>query len=67
MRTTKIRTFKKSLITLPNQVIANTHIENFSRRDVRRIKMVIGLTYSTTSSQPLRENYQRYKRDVGEA
>ncbi|NPA61502.1 MAG: mechanosensitive ion channel family protein, partial [Epsilonproteobacteria bacterium] len=51
MRTTKIRTFKKSLITLPNQVIANTHIENFSRRDVRRIKMVIGLTYSTTSSQ----------------
>jgi len=47
MRTTKIRTFKKSLITLPNQVIANTHIENFSRRDVRRIKMVIGLTYST--------------------
>jgi len=51
MRTTKIRTFKKSLITLPNQLIANTHIENFSRRDVRRIKMVIGLTYSTTSSQ----------------
>jgi MscS family membrane protein len=51
MRTTKIRTFKKSLITLPNQVIANTHIENFSRREVRRIKMTIGLTYSTTSTQ----------------
>ncbi|NOZ89784.1 MAG: mechanosensitive ion channel family protein [Epsilonproteobacteria bacterium] len=51
MRTTKIRTFKKSLITLPNQVIANTHIENFSRRQIRRIKMNIGLTYDTTSTQ----------------
>jgi len=51
MRTTKIRTFKKSLITLPNQVIANTHIENFSRRQIRRIKMNIGLTYDTSSEQ----------------
>jgi len=51
MRTTKIRTFQKSLITLPNQVIANTHIENFSRRQIRRIKMNIGLTYNTSASQ----------------
>ncbi|CAA6818361.1 MAG: Potassium efflux system KefA protein / Small-conductance mechanosensitive channel [uncultured Sulfurovum sp.] len=51
MRTTKIRSFGKSLITLPNQVIANSPIENFSRRGVRRIKMTIGLTYSTTSPQ----------------
>jgi len=49
MRTTKIRSFGKSLIMLPNQVIANSPIENFSRRGVRRIKMKIGLTYSTTS------------------
>jgi len=51
MRTTKIRTFEKSLITLPNQVIANTYIENFSRRQIRRIKMYIGLTYDTSSEQ----------------
>jgi MscS family membrane protein len=51
MRTTKIRSFKKSLITLPNQVIANSPIENFSRRGIRRIKMTIGLTYGTTSQQ----------------
>jgi len=51
MRTTKIRSFQKSLITLPNQAIANTHIENFSRRGTRRIKMNIGLTYDTTSQQ----------------
>ena len=51
MRTTKIRTFQKSLITLPNQVIANSPIENFSRRGIRRIKMTIGLTYSATSDE----------------
>jgi len=51
MRTTKIRSFQKSLITLPNQMIANSPIENFSRRGVRRIKMTIGLTYDTSSEQ----------------
>ena len=51
MRTTKIRTFEKSLITVPNQVVANSPIENFSRRGVRRIKMTIGVTYGTTQSQ----------------
>jgi len=51
MRTTKIRSFQKSLITLPNQVIANSPIENYSRRGIRRIKMTLGLTYNTTSEQ----------------
>lgn len=51
MRTTKIRSFGKSLITVPNQIVANNPIENFSRRGVRRIKMRIGLTYSTNSQQ----------------
>jgi MscS family membrane protein len=51
MRTTKIRSFGKSLIMLPNQVIANSPIQNFSRRGVRRIKMTIGLTYDTNSEQ----------------
>ncbi len=51
LRTTKIRTFEKSLVTVPNQIIANNPIENFSRRDIRRIKMRIGLIYSTTQEQ----------------
>ena len=51
MRTTKIRSFGKSLITVPNQLVANQPIENFSRRGIRRIKMHIGLTYGTTSAQ----------------
>lgn len=51
MRTTKIRSFGKSLITLPNQMIANSPIENFSRRGIRRIKMTLGVTYSTSAGQ----------------
>jgi len=51
LRTSKIRTFEKSLIIIPNQVLANQSLENFSRRNVRRIKMVIGVTYSTTREQ----------------
>ena len=51
LRTTKIRSFEKSLITVPNQVLANQSLENFSRRGVRRIKMTIGVTYSTTGDQ----------------
>jgi len=51
MRTTKIRSFQKTLVTVPNQLVANQPIENFSRRGIRRIKMHIGLTYGTTSEQ----------------
>ena len=51
MRTTKIRSFEKSLITVPNQIVANNPIENYSRRGVRRIKLTLGLTYGTTHSQ----------------
>lgn len=51
MRTTKIRSFQKSLITVPNQIVSNSPIENFSRRGIRRIKLRIGLTYSTNADQ----------------
>ena len=51
MRTTKIRTFYKSLVVVPNQIVANSHIENFSKRSTRRILMRLGLTYDTSSEQ----------------
>jgi len=51
MRTTKIKTFENSIITMPNQIIANTKIENYSRRNERRIKMRIGLTYDTSNAK----------------
>jgi len=56
MRTTKIRTFEKSFVVVPNSIVANTNIENFSR-GIRRIKMVIGLTYDTTTAQMQKITY----------
>ena len=48
MRTTKIRAFDKRLIIVPNAKIANSNVENFSRRDKRRVIMRIGLKYDTS-------------------
>ncbi|WP_423793388.1 mechanosensitive ion channel family protein [Methanocaldococcus indicus] len=47
MRTTKIRTFDKSLVIMPNYKILDSEIENFDVRDRRRVLMTIGLVYST--------------------
>ncbi|KAA0257321.1 mechanosensitive ion channel family protein [Deferribacter autotrophicus] len=46
-RSTRIRTFAKALVSVPNSIIATSPITNWSLRDRRRIKMVIGVTYST--------------------
>ncbi len=46
-RSTKIRTFENSLVSVPNSKIANEAVENFSLRKRRRIKFTIGVTYST--------------------
>ena len=48
MRTTKIRAFDKRLIIVPNSIIANSNVENFSRREKRRVVMRIGLIYNTS-------------------
>ncbi|WP_172399686.1 mechanosensitive ion channel family protein [Geothermobacter hydrogeniphilus] len=50
-RSTRIRTFAKTLITVPNSVIANQSINNFSRMPKRRIKLTVGVTYATTPQQ----------------
>lgn len=50
-RSTRIRTFPKTQITIPNSVIANTSINNFSRMPKRRVKMTVGVTYETTADQ----------------
>lgn len=47
LRSTKVRTVDKVLITVPNSMLANTSILNFTRRDMRRVTFNIGLTYGT--------------------
>jgi MscS family membrane protein len=50
-RSTKIRTFAKTQITVPNSVIANVAVDNMSRRPRRRIKLTIGVTYESSPGQ----------------
>ncbi len=51
LRSTRIRTFAKTLISVPNNVLANMAINNWSAMPIRRVKQIIGVTYSTTSEQ----------------
>lgn len=51
MRSTKIRTFAKTVITVPNKDLASTAIENFSMMTKRRITAEIGVVYGTTEPQ----------------
>jgi MscS family membrane protein len=50
-RSTKIRTFGKTQITVPNNVIANLAVDNISRRPNRRINITVGVTYETKPEQ----------------
>jgi MscS family membrane protein len=50
-RSTRIRTFAKTLISVPNSEVANMEIENFTLRPQRRIFTYIGVTYASTVEQ----------------
>ncbi|MBD3616761.1 MAG: mechanosensitive ion channel family protein [Gracilimonas sp.] len=50
-RSTRIRTFYNSLVSVPNSNIANTDIDNLGLRQYRRLKTELNLTYSTTPEQ----------------
>ncbi len=50
-RSTKIRTYAKTIISVPNSILAKEPIENFSKMSVRRVSQTLGLTYSTTPKQ----------------
>jgi len=48
LRTIRVRTFANSIITVPNSKFTTNAINNWSRMKKRRIKMTIGVTYSST-------------------
>jgi small-conductance mechanosensitive channel len=50
-RSTRIRTYDKSIVTVPNKNIINTELDNLGVRPVRRVKFNIGLTYDTSIEQ----------------
>ena len=47
LRSTKVRTWPKTVISIPNAVLANEMINNWSRMPKRRVKQVVGVTYET--------------------
>lgn len=47
MRSTRVRTFYNSLITIPNGLLTTAVVDNMGRRQYRRIKTYLGLQYDT--------------------
>lgn len=50
-RSTRIRTFDKTLVNVPNSMLANMVIDNIDARPKRRVKMRIGITYATSPAK----------------
>ena len=50
-RSTCIRTFYQELVYVPNNLLSNTPIINYTQRQKYRIQFMLGLTYSTTREQ----------------
>jgi MscS family membrane protein len=59
-RSTKIRTFAKTQISVPNNMIANMALDNFSRMPKRRIRLTVGVSYDATTAQ-MREAVSRIR------
>jgi MscS family membrane protein len=51
LRSTRIRTLDRTIVTVPNGELANQRIESFTVRDRLRLATTIGLVYGTTSAQ----------------
>jgi MscS family membrane protein len=51
LRSTRIRTLDRTIITMPNGKLADMRLESFAVRDRLRLATVVSLTYDTTPSQ----------------
>ena len=47
IRSTRIRTFYNSLVTVPNSTLTNAIVDNYGARRYRRYRTEIGITYDT--------------------
>ncbi len=64
-RTTRVRQFDKSQVTVPNQTFTSTPIINHSKRPQRRLMFTVGLTYETSAAQ-LEQFLQRMRQRLAE-
>ena len=51
LRSTRIRTYERGLISVPNGILATVNVENLSSRDKMRIFGKLNLRYETTRAQ----------------
>lgn len=51
LRSTRIRTLDRTMVTLPNGRLSDMRIETFAARDRMRFATVLNLVYSTTAAQ----------------
>jgi MscS family membrane protein len=51
LRSTRIRTLDRTLVTIPNGRLADMRLESFTARDRMRLACTIGLVYGTTLAQ----------------
>lgn len=65
LRSTKVRTWPKTVISIPNGVLANEYINNWSRMPKRRVKQVVGISYDATAKdmEELTEEFRQILRD----
>jgi len=62
LTSTKIRTFDNALVTVPNTVLANNYVKNWTRRMVgRRIKFYLQLKYSSDIREIERVIFEIYE------
>lgn len=50
-RSTRIKTFSNTMVTIPNSILAKDSVENMSKMPVRKVNLVLGFTYSSTPEQ----------------
>ena len=63
LRSTRIRTFAKTLVSVPNSVLAGATVENHSLMPKRRIKLTVGVTYDASPDQ-MREAVRRIEESL---
>ena len=51
LRSTRIRTLERTVITVPNAALSQMEIDNFTKRDQRLFRTTLGLRYETTPDQ----------------
>ncbi|MEQ9076751.1 MAG: mechanosensitive ion channel family protein [Sandaracinaceae bacterium] len=51
MRSTRVRTFYRSLVSIPNSKVADGVIDNYGARESRRTFLKLGVQYDTTPEQ----------------